>query len=270
MDQFDIDPLRPLIIHTSLTAMGLVEGGANALLSMLEDRTRQSALVVPAFSPQLNHPSTWPATRLEGRSIEECAASISFNPWSTPCGRRLGVVPELFRRRSGVARSRHPHTSFAAKGAAAGLVDAHPFALRMGERSPLGRLYDLRANILMIGTSWETCTSLHLAEYRAAYAGRMAGGWLVPLPRTSVEEPTTWRLYDEVVVWEGDFDPIGASFLADHRSAAGCAQTRPVGRTQGTLVDMRSLVDFAEMWLMKYRDLRGWRVPSFWREARPW
>jgi aminoglycoside 3-N-acetyltransferase len=40
------------------------------------------------------------------------------------------------------------------------------------ERSPLGRLYDLDARILLLGVGHESSTSLHLAEHRATWRSK--------------------------------------------------------------------------------------------------
>lgn len=58
--------------------------------------------------------------------------------------------------------------SFAAVGRKAEtVVSGHSLEFGLGERSPLARLYDLDAFVLLLGVDHGSSTSLHLAEYRA-------------------------------------------------------------------------------------------------------
>ena len=62
----------------------------------------------------------------------------------------------------------HPLYSFCAYGAGAEqIVRDHPLDYGLGPKSPLQKLYERDAKILLLGTTFETNTSLHLAEYFA-------------------------------------------------------------------------------------------------------
>ena len=79
----------------------------------------------------------------------------------------MGVLAETVRGWPGAMRSSHPHVSFAALGPAAEQVVAgHTLGDMLGEGSPLARLYDLDADVLLLGVDHSVSTSLHLAEYR--------------------------------------------------------------------------------------------------------
>ena len=57
--------------------------------------------------------------------------------------------------------------SFTAIGKKAGkIIGRDSFDFPFGDKSPLGRMYSIGAKVLMIGTDFETNTSLHLAENR--------------------------------------------------------------------------------------------------------
>ncbi|MGV2541429.1 AAC(3) family N-acetyltransferase, partial [Bacillus pumilus] len=82
-----------------------------------------------------------------------------------------------FWKYPGVARSNHPHFSFTAGGKSKhGLLKHHAFSFGLGDHSPLARMYDLQAQVLLIGTSFESLTAFHLAEYRSPRQDLMTRG----------------------------------------------------------------------------------------------
>ena len=95
-----------------------------------------------------------------------------YNPLTTP-SRGLGVVPELLRTWPGARRSAHPAFSLAAVGPQAEyLTEGHALEEDSGDRSPLGKLYELDGHVLLLGVDHWSNTSLHLAEFRADYPGK--------------------------------------------------------------------------------------------------
>lgn len=88
---------------------------------------------------------------------------VPFDPRRTPC-RAMGIVAETFWRMPGVSRSDSPH-AFAAIGPhAAEITAAHPVDVPHGPDSPIGRAYELDAEILLLGVGHDANTTVHLAE----------------------------------------------------------------------------------------------------------
>jgi aminoglycoside 3-N-acetyltransferase len=132
-----------LLVHTSLRAVGKVEGGPVGLITALRIAAGREGTIVMA-------------TMTDGETL--------FDPQTTPTS-GMGATAEAFWRQPGVVRSPHPFASFAAAGRLAERVCApHPLAPPHGPDSPVGRVHDLGGQILLIGVTHSENTTLHLAE----------------------------------------------------------------------------------------------------------
>ena len=138
-----VRPGGVLLVHTAFSQVGPVEGGPAGLIAAL--RTALAAtgtLVMPSMSWDDDHP---------------------FDPQTTPCP-EMGIVADTFWRLPGVLRSASPH-AFAAAGPCAGQITAdHPFAIPHGLDSPVGRVYELEGQVLLLGVGHDANTTIHLAE----------------------------------------------------------------------------------------------------------
>jgi aminoglycoside 3-N-acetyltransferase len=133
-----------LLVHSSLSSIGWVCGGAVAVIQALEASLgEQGTLVMPAFSGGMTEPSHWQAPPVPETWWETIrTATPAYDPDFTPT-RCMGQVAETFRTRPGVTRSDHPNVSFCAFGLNAQTITAnHALGLSFGEASPLARIYD--------------------------------------------------------------------------------------------------------------------------------
>jgi aminoglycoside 3-N-acetyltransferase len=243
-----VEPGMTLLVHTSLSALGWVIGGEQAVIDALLDAVGEDGTVVmPTQSWQLCDPAYlnapevpppwWPVIR-DHLPI--------YDPARTPT-RTMGVVAELFRTLPETTRSGHPHRSFAAAGRqAARITQVHDLDSPVGERSPLRALYDLGAHTLLIGVGHDKSTALHLAEHRSAYPGKHAVRNGAPL---LVDGARRWVAWSELWVAEDDFEDLAADF------AAQTAQIRvgTVGHARAQLVAQRPMIDFATDWFEQHR-----------------
>jgi aminoglycoside 3-N-acetyltransferase len=79
----------------------------------------------------------------------------------------MGVVADTFWRMPGVLRSDSPH-AFAAVGPHAAHITApHPVDVPHGLNSPVGRVYELDGQVLLLGVDHGSNTTIHLAENMA-------------------------------------------------------------------------------------------------------
>lgn len=144
-------PGDKVLVHSSLSSFGRVEGGAETVIdALLEAVGPLGTVLVPT---------------LTGDEALSPANPPRFDPVSTPCW--TGVIPEMFRKRPGAIRSLHPTHSVAAIGqdAEAFTRDHWQSVTPCDELSPYGKLAGERNGyVLLIGASYQTLTILHHVE----------------------------------------------------------------------------------------------------------
>ncbi len=236
-----LSPGDTVIVHSSLSSLGWVNGGAVAVVQALVDVVAESGtIVMPAHSAG-GDPARWQNPPVPESWVETIRQTVPpFDPRVTP-SRNMGAIVEVFRTWPGSIRSHHPLNSFAAWGHAANeVVEDQPLALSMGEGSPLAAVYDRDGKVLLLGVGYDSCTSLHLAEYRITDT---------PIEVTSAPVPAgdsvDWQQVDEISFMDDDWlREIGDAF-----EAAGAVNVGRVGSAESRLFSQRAAVDFAVDWL---------------------
>lgn len=241
LQELGVTTSMPLMVHSSMSSLGWVCGGAETIISgLMQVVGAAGTLMMPAHSGGNSEPSHWrnPPVPQEWWPIirEEMPA---YDPLRTPT-RGIGVVAELFRTFPGVKRSAHPALSFAAWGAAADrFIAGQSIDYSMGEQSPLARLYDEDGWILLLGAGYESNTCFHLAEYRSQRravreysAAMMEGGERI------------WRVYKDIEFNSDVFPAIG-----DDLEQQGYVRIGKIGGATCRLFPVRAAVDAAVSWL---------------------
>ena len=246
-----------LVVHVALSSLGHVDGGARtfceALIEAVGDR---GTIVMPAFTCR---------EIMQRVTGSDQARPLAFHP-DFPVSRDLGVVAEAFRRLPGVVRSNHPTHSFAAWGR-----QARDVLSTQRDNNPLGPLKKLnlvQGQLLLIGTTLQAATVIHLAEERASlpYLQRCtavrvnAAGYdervvlehvpgcstafvkleprldpakvrTVPLPRGMARKiPIRYVVQLATKLLEAD----PAAFICDDQACTGCAPKREAVAAAGT------------------------------------
>jgi aminoglycoside 3-N-acetyltransferase len=146
-----------LLIHSSMKSIGNVQGGADTVLDVFSEYMKDGLLVLPTH--------TWSYIN---------AGNPKFYVNDSPSC--IGILPELFRKRSGVMRSLHPTHSVAALG-----MDADEFVsgneffdTPCARGSSCGKLLDRKATIMLLGVTLIRNTFIHGVEEWADIPGRLS------------------------------------------------------------------------------------------------
>lgn len=142
-----------LVVHSSLSSLGRVEGGAETVVdALLEVVGDKGTIVAPTFTSGV-------------------VESEPFDPETTAS--QTGAVTEALRTRADAVRSEHPTHSVAAIGPAAETLTAnHAYDRSLGRNSPLHRLARRDGQILLLGVGHDRNSSIHVAEALASLAYR--------------------------------------------------------------------------------------------------
>ena len=131
-----------VVVHSSLSSLGHVDGGADAVVDALLDAVGPEGVVAAPTFTRYDRP---------------------YDPGTSPS--TTGAVTEALRRRERAVRSPHPTKSVAAIGpGVADLLADHDPANSLGPGSPLHRLAADGGKVLLLGVDHTSDSALHVAE----------------------------------------------------------------------------------------------------------
>jgi len=238
-----------LLMHASSRSLGRVRGGGPATLRALRGALGpEGTLVVPTFTEGNSLTSRTYLHLTQGLTRHQLLAYREnmepFSAASTP-SYGMGRLAEVVRGDPSAVRSTHPQTSFAALGPGAARITAgHAPDCLLGERSPLGRLYEEEAYVLLLGVGYEPCSAFHLAEYRQPGAVRRRYDC-----RVLTDDGPRWTHFVDVDLDDSDFGQLG--HWLETRAPGGrerIARGR-IGAADSRLFPLRWAVDTAADWM---------------------
>ncbi len=236
-----------VLVHSSMKAMGEVEGGADTALDALQEVVSEGMLVLPTH--------TW-ATMTEEHNL--------FDPETEPAC--VGILPNLFRKRPGVIRSLHPTHSVAAwckdrEKLVKFTNDEECHSTPCPRKGCYGKLYDLNAKILLLGVKFNRNTYLHGVEEWFGIGERLTD-FTLPL---EVVLPDGTR---KATPMHKHFKPNNISIseyygkLEPDLLKADVMKIGKVGNAECRLMKAKELADIATEYLKKERDYF-----TYWDEA---
>ena len=153
-----VQPGGVLLVHCAFSKVKPVEGGPAGLIAALQAALGPAGtLVMPSMSWDDEHP---------------------FDPRSTPASKKWAwsPIPSGGSRASCAATARIPCRRWPQ---AARITAPHPVEIPHGIDSPVGRVYELDGQVLLLGIGHPSDTTIHLAELLAGVRYRRPKSVLV-------------------------------------------------------------------------------------------
>lgn len=156
LEELGINKKGTLLVHSSMKSIGEVDGGADTVLDALMTFMSEGLLVLPTH--------TWAYINKDNPRF--------YIESSPSC---VGLLPELFRKRKGVVRAKHPTHSVAAIGKEAeAFVEGYEQCdTPCARNSPWGKLLDREAQIMLLGVDLTKNTFIHGVEEWVDIPGRL-------------------------------------------------------------------------------------------------
>ncbi len=226
LEKLGLQNYPAVMIHTSMRKVGEIEGGADTLIDALLQTLGPLGNLVMVLGADDDEP---------------------FDALTTEADEDMGIVPELFRERSGVQVNDHAAARYAAHGPQAEFL-LNPTQLHVyhGPGSVLERLTEMNGAVLRMGADTDTVTLTHLAEYFADVPDKRR----VSLRYERADSGEQWidslDDSDEIAEWsEGDYFP---RILLDYLKT-GSVRIGRIGNSEAELFPAKVFVTFAKKWI---------------------
>lgn len=236
-----------IIAHASMSKLGWVVGREVTVIdALLEAVGTSGTLIMPSQTGDNSDPTYWqnpPVPKEWIPIIKE--HMLPYDPRRSPT-RAMGKVVDALLSHPKCIRSNHPQVSFCGIGKEAEYILAnHELSPGLGKGSPLQKLYDKKAKILLLGVGYDNCTSLHLPESQLQNIK-----WHTQGSRMMINGISQWIAFEEICYDDEDFTKLGENFEREHFVAIA-----KVGNATCRLIGMQELCNYALVWLKNNRTL---------------
>ncbi|GAA5007683.1 AAC(3) family N-acetyltransferase [Kitasatospora paranensis] len=238
-----------LLVQASARAVGAVRERSRTVVAALRQALGPRGTLV-AYTATPENSTTSLLHRLATRALGPAelhdfrAAMLPHDPATTPASPTMGRIAEEIRLQPGSVRSAHPQTSFSAVGPRAEeLMSDHALDCHLGDRSPVRRLYDEGARVLLVSVPWSCCTVFHLAEYWQPDPPMQSYATVVKDDRGARQ----WVGFRAPSLETGHFERMAADITAE---SPDLTATGRLGDAACVLMPIAESVDMAAKWLL--------------------
>jgi len=223
-----------VLVHSSLSAFGHVEGGADTVIdALLETVGPTGTVVMPTF--------TW--------GPFHAAENVVLDLANTPVKHEVGIIPETFRKRPAAKRSAHICHSVAAIGPHRDDVMGEGVS-SFGKGSTFHQLYKLNAWYLFLGATFGSCTGLHAVEEYMQVPYRrhrdFKGSKVILADGTEIPSQSVEYLSLPDSGYRNDF-----ARMKDIYAGHGVLNTTKIGEAEAMNIRIRDLFDIAVAYMKK-------------------
>jgi len=223
-----------VMLHSSLSSLGYVEGGPETVLdALISVLGQQGTLLVPTYPV-----ADWSMENLRNLPVSEPASPS-----------QMGAITNCLLKREGAVRSLHPTHSWSGIGRDAEylLRDHHQSITPCGPDSPFDRLLEIDGSVMILGSPWGSCTFWHAIEDRIEFPFNVYHmeefAARVRFPDGEIRR-IPFKLHDpELVALRIDSDEDHAQFTLDRMRSYGLVREGAVGFGIAFLLGAREFLE---------------------------
>ncbi len=237
-----------VLVHSSMSRIGWVCGDELTVVqALLEVVGEEGTIVMPAHTGGNTNPDDWSHPPVPDTWREPIRLTMpSFDVKNTPT-RGMGKIAECFRNYEGTVRSNHPQVSFCANGKYKNeIVEKHDLSYALGMNTPLGKLYELNAKVLLLGVGYSNCTCMHVAETLVNKPNMIKNGASI-----NINGERQWVWFDDIDYNSDCFDEIGLLYEKKSNDVI----YGNVGGANCRVLNLKNIVNFTKDFLEENNNL---------------
>ncbi len=236
-------------VHASLSAFGFVVNKAYDIVDALMEVVSEGVIIMPAHTPEMTNPRDWsnpPVPEAWFEIIEKNRKPFDprvFQP------ERIGEIAKVFMNYPLVERTLHPEVSLAVYNMTNDLswLD-HSFDVR-DLIHPFYKLKIEGGQILMMGTDFFTCTSIHLSEFMCEFASLSSYDYKIKVNDEIIKKTIITKYFDDDDL---NFKYISEKYISLYKDTEYYKQVQ-CGLATLTLIDASKLYDIAQEFHINYK-----------------
>lgn len=244
-----IDKGSKLEVHASLSAFGYVVNKAYDIIDALMELVSEGVIIMPAHTSEMTNPRDWenpPVPKAWFEIIEKYRRPFDAD---VVIPDRLGQVATAFFNYPNVKRTNHPEVSLSVYNQT---NDPHWLDHSFDDRDLIHPLYKLTqegGKILMMGTDFMTCTSIHLSEFMCDHATISHYDYMIKIGGKTIKKTITTKYFDDDDL---NFKEISKRYINTYKDTDDYKQVK-VGLATLTLIDAKKLFDIAKDFHLNYK-----------------